>query len=64
MPPEDLLKASLLIALYSVRSERQFCERLTYDMLFRWFLDLNIRSGCFNQSTFRQEPEPGCWRMR
>ena len=35
VPPEHLLKASLLIALYSVRSERQFCERLTYDMLFR-----------------------------
>ena len=45
VPPEHLLKASLLIALYSVRSERQFCERLTYDMLFRWFLDLNIRGG-------------------
>ncbi len=32
VPPEHLLKASLLIALSSVRSERQFCERLTYDM--------------------------------
>ena len=52
MPPEHLLKASLLIALYSVRSERQFCERLTYDMLFRWFLDMNIRGGSFDQSTF------------
>ena len=52
VPPEHLLKASLLIALYSVRSERQFCERLAYDMLFRWFLDLNIRGGSFDQSTF------------
>ena len=52
VPPEHLLKASLLIALSSVRSERQFCERLTYDMLFRWFLDLNIRGGSFDQSTF------------
>ena len=52
MPPEHLLKASLLIALYSVRSERQFCERLSYDMLFRWFLDLNILGGSFDQSTF------------
>ena len=52
MPPEHLLKASLLIALYSVRSERQFCERLSYDMLFRWFLDLNIPGGSFDQSTF------------
>ena len=54
-PPEHLLKASLLIPLYSVRSERQFCERLTYDMLFRWFLNLNIRGGSFNQSTFAQK---------
>ena len=54
VPPEHLLKASLLIALYSVHSERQFCERLTYDMLFRWFLDLNIRGGSFDQSTFVQ----------
>jgi transposase len=42
IPPEHLLKASLLIALYSVRSERQFCERLRYDLLFKWFLDLYI----------------------
>ena len=34
IPPEHLLKGSLLIALYSVRSERQFCERLRYDLLF------------------------------
>jgi transposase len=37
--PERLLKASLLIALYTVRSERQCCERLRYDMLFKWFLE-------------------------
>ena len=42
IPPEHLLKAGLLMALYSVRSERQFCERLNYDLLFKWFLDLNI----------------------
>ncbi len=52
VPPEHLLKASLLIVLYSVRSERQFCEWLAYDMLFRWLLDLNIRGGSFDQSTF------------
>ena len=38
IPPEHLLKASLLLALYSIRSERQFCERLQYDLLFKWFL--------------------------
>ncbi len=52
IPPEHLLKASLLIALYSIRSERQFCERLRYDLLFKWFLDLNIMDESFNFSTF------------
>lgn len=37
VPPERLLKASLLIALYSVRSDRMFCEMLEYNLLFRWF---------------------------
>jgi transposase len=50
--PERLLKASLLIALYSVRSERQFCERLQYDMLFKWFLDMNIGDAAFDPTTF------------
>ena len=36
IPPEHLLKAQLLIALYTVRSERQFCEQLAYNLLFRW----------------------------
>jgi transposase len=52
VPPEHLLKASLLIALYSIRSERQFCERLQYDLLFKWFLDLNIADRAFDASTF------------
>ena len=37
VPPEHLLKASLLIALYSVRSERQFCERLTHEVTGRFY---------------------------
>jgi transposase len=52
IPPEHLLKASLLIGLYSVRSERQFCERLQYDLLFKWFLDLNITDPAFHPTTF------------
>jgi transposase len=52
IPPEHLLKACLLIALYSIRSERQFCERLRYDLLFKWFLDLNIMDDPFNYSVF------------
>ena len=42
VPPEQLLKATVLMALYSIRSERAFCERLNYDLLFKWFLDLPI----------------------
>lgn len=41
IPPERLLGAKVLMALYTVRSERQFCERLQYDLLFQWFLDIN-----------------------
>jgi transposase len=52
IPPERLLKAQLLIALYSVRSERQFCERLDYDLLFRFFLDMNLDDPSWDQSTF------------
>jgi len=52
IPPEHLLKASLLIALYSIRSERQFCERLQYDLLFKWFLGLNIMDPAFDASSF------------
>ena len=52
IPPEHLLKACLLMALFSVRSERQFCERLEYDLLFKWFLDLNIMDHSFDHSVF------------
>lgn len=52
IPPERLLKASLLIALYSVRSERAFCEQLDYDLLFRWFLDMQLIEPSFDPTTF------------
>ena len=40
------------MALFSVRSERKFCERLEYDLLFKWFLDLNIMDSSFDHSVF------------
>ena len=52
IPPEHLIKATLLMAFYSVRSERQFCERLQYDLLFKYFLGLNITDDAFDHSTF------------
>lgn len=54
VPPEQLLKSMLLIALYSIRSERQFCEQLRYNLLFRWFLDLEMTAEVFDASTFSQ----------
>lgn len=54
IPPERLLGAKVLMALYSVRSDRQFCERLRYDLLFQWFLDINPDEpeAIFDASTF------------
>ena len=52
IPPERLLKASLLIALYSVRSDRLFCEMLDYNILFRWFLDMSLEESGLDQSNF------------
>ena len=52
VPPEQLLKATVLMAMYSMRSERAFCERLNYDMLFKWFLDLPIDGRAFDATTF------------
>lgn len=57
IPPERLLKGELLIALYSVRSRRLFCERLDYDILFRWFLDMSLDEPGFDHSTFSQNSE-------
>jgi transposase len=57
IPPERLLKACLLIALYTVRSERQFCEQLQYNLLFRWFLDLGWDEGGFDASTFAKNKQ-------
>ena len=57
IPPEHLLKACLLMAFYSIRSERQFCERLQYDLLFKWFLDLNVEDPPFDQSSFAKNRE-------
>lgn len=52
VPPERLLKAMLLMALYSVRSERQLCEQIDLNLLFRWFLDMQPSEDAFDASTF------------
>lgn len=50
--PERLLRAMLLQAIYSIRSERQLMERLEFDLLFRWFVGLGSDEPTWNASTF------------
>jgi transposase len=57
IPPERLLKATLLMAFYSVRSDRLFCEQLDYNLLFRWFLDMDMVEESFDHSTFSKNRE-------
>jgi len=51
VPPERLLKGPLLIALYSIRSERQLCEQLQSNLRFRWFLDMDLLEPAFDATT-------------
>jgi transposase len=57
IPPERLLKASLLMAFYTVRSERLFCEQLDYNLLFRWFLGMNMDERSFDPTVFTKNRE-------
>jgi len=52
IPPEKLIRALLLQAFYSVRSERQLMEQLDYNLLFRWFVGLGIDDAVWDASTF------------
>ena len=52
VPPEKLLRAMLLQAFYSIRSERQLMERLEYDLLFRWFVGIGIDEAAWDHSSF------------
>jgi transposase len=57
IPPEQLLRALLLQIFFSVRSERQLVEQLEYNMMFRWFVGLNLDDGIWNHSTFTKNRE-------
>jgi len=52
IPPEQLLRALLLQILYTVRSERQLMEQLNYNLLFRWFVGLNMDDPVWDPTTF------------
>src|ERR1700751_5820198 len=52
IPPERLLRALLLQAFYSIRSERQLVERIDHDLLFRWFVGLGIEDPVWDATSF------------
>jgi len=52
IPPEKLLRAMLLQAFYSIRSERQLMERLEFDLLFRWFVGIGLDDAAWDHSVF------------
>ena len=54
IPPGQVLRATLLQLLYTIRSERQLMERMEYDLLFRWFVGLGIDDPVFVPTVFAQ----------
>jgi len=57
VPPEQLLKAMVLMALYSIPSEVRLCEQLRYNLLFRWFLDMDMVEEPFDHCAFSDNRE-------
>src|SRR5512137_233040 len=57
IPPEKLLRAMLLQAFYSIRSERQLMERLEFDLLFRWFVGIGVDDAAWDHSVFSKNRE-------
>jgi hypothetical protein len=58
IPPEKLLRAMLLQAFYSIRSERLLMERLEYDLLFRWLVGIGVDDPAWDHSVFSKNPGP------
>ena len=52
IPPEKLLRAQLLVAIYTIRSERQLVEQIDYNLLFRWFVGFSMDDRVWHHSTF------------
>ncbi len=57
IPPEQLLRALLLQVLYTVRSERMLMEQLDYNLLFRWFVGLNLDDEVWDATVFTKNRE-------
>ena len=62
--PEYVLRALLLQAFYSVRSERQLVEQIDYNLLFRWFVGLGMDDAVWNHAVFSHPNMPVCWGPR
>jgi transposase len=58
--PEKLLRALLLQLLYSVRSERMLMEQLNYNLLFRWFVGLNMDDAIWDTTVFTKNRQRLC----
>ena len=57
IPPEKLLRALLLQVLYTIRSERQLMEQLNYNLLFRWFVGLNMDDAVWDPTVYTKNRE-------
>jgi transposase len=57
IPPERLLRASLLQTLYTIRSERQLVQHIEYNLLYRWFVGLDMDDPVWDQSSFTKNRE-------
>ena len=57
IPPEKLLRALLLQVLYTLRSERLLMEALDYNLLFRWFVGLNMDDPVWDPTVFSKNRE-------
>src|SRR3974377_1254740 len=57
IPPEQLLKSRILLALYWGRRERLYCEQLAYNLLWLWFLDRELDEGSFDPTVFTHNYE-------
>ena len=60
IPPERLLRAQLLQIFYSIRSERLLMEQLDYNLLFRWFVGMDMDEPIWAPTVFTQESRPAC----
>jgi len=68
VPPEQLLNALLIQALYGIRSERQLMEQLNYNLLYRWFVGLSPDDAVWDATTFTKQAlglaKPDPWEPR